>query len=69
VGNWQRGAERCFASGSRYNLQTATERVDAVFHVRQTCASPDSAHVEPATVIDDLDMHLPAVFAQAHLDR
>ena len=49
-------------------MQTAPECVDPVFHVRQAGTSGNSAQVESATVIDDVDMKLPTVLMQAQRD-
>ena len=49
-------------------MQASSECVHPVLHVGQTHAWADSCHVEPATIIDDGDMHLPVAVTQAHLD-
>lgn len=47
------------AAGARFEAQTAPEGVEPVLHVRQARASTNGANVEPATIIDHVDLQVP----------
>jgi hypothetical protein len=59
---------RCSATWRRFDLKAAAEGVEPVPHVRQTGASPRGAHIEPTSIVGDLNTNMSAVFAQAHHD-
>src|ERR1700680_4446659 len=62
------GAEGRPDPGSRLNVEPAPDGVETVFHVGDTGAARGGRDVEPTPIVDDLDLELVAVVAQANLD-